>query len=163
MLSFAALTVLSLLWLALRGRPFGRKSSVTLRSVYAIVVGFGGWFLAELIVLTALPTLALDGELLTALATGLPIGLAIYFAWARREWSAATKATGFAAATAGALVGAWLGFNVLAGLLGLVTALLGAVAGGNLALLALDIAWDSQARDRRAVAGEASPALLLPE
>jgi len=59
-----------------------------------------------------------------------------------RDWSAKTKATGFAAAAAGTLVGGWLGFNATEDLVALLTAIVGAAAGGNLLLLALDIAWD---------------------
>jgi pimeloyl-ACP methyl ester carboxylesterase len=151
MLGLAALVVLTLLWMPLRVRrrgTFGRKTSATLRSLYPIVLGLGGWFLGVLVVITTMPSVPLDDELLAALSIGGPIGLAIYFAWVNRDWSARTKITGFAAAIAGALVGARLGFNATEGLLAVVTTIVGAVAGGNLALLALDIAWDWQGRDR---------------
>jgi hypothetical protein len=157
MLAFAALTVLSLLWLLLRRRPFGRKARAALRSLYALLLGLGGWFVGVLIVLTALPTVPLQDELLGSLSVGVPIGLAVYFAWVNREWSTRTKAIGFAAAAGGALVGAWLGFNVTSaafGLLAPLLAIVGAAAGGNLTVLALDIAWDRQARERFAVAKE---------
>ena len=55
---------------------------------------------------------------------------------------------GLAAAVGGALVGAWLGFHATDRLLALITAIVGAAAGANLAVLALDIAWDRSARDR---------------
>jgi pimeloyl-ACP methyl ester carboxylesterase len=154
MLAFGALTVLSMLWLLLRRRPFGRKASATLRSLYALVLGLGGWFVGALIVLTALPTVPLQDELLGSLSVGVPIGLAIYFGWVKRDWSGRTKAIGFAAAAGGALVGAWLGFNVTSAGFGLLAPLLaipGAVVGANLTVLALDIAWDLQARERSAV------------
>jgi hypothetical protein len=126
------------------------------------VLGSGGWLLGTLIVMTTMPGVPLDDELLAALSAGVPIGLGIYFAWVNRDWSAKTKATGFAAAAAGALVGAWLGFNATEDIVALLTAIVGAAAGGNLLLLALDIAWDRQARDRFAAANaketlEASP------
>jgi pimeloyl-ACP methyl ester carboxylesterase len=152
----AALTVLSLLWMPLHVRrhgAFGRKTSAALRSLYAPLLGLGGLFLGTLIVLTALPTVPLTDELLAALSAGLPIGLAIYLAWVNHGWSAKTKATGFAAAAGGALLGAWLGFNVTSaafGLLAPLLAIVGAAAGGNLLLLALDITWDRQLRDRYA-------------
>ena len=63
-----------------------------------------------------------------------------------------TRATGFAAAVASALVGAWLGFNVTDGLLALVTTIVGAAVLANLTLISLDMAWDYRARDRFAVA-----------
>jgi pimeloyl-ACP methyl ester carboxylesterase len=154
LLSFAALTVLSLLWFALRRRPFGRKGGAAVRSVYVVLLGFGGWFAGVLIVLTALPRVALDDELLAALSVGLPIGLAIYFAWVDRGWTAKTKLTGLAAALSGALVGGWLGFHALDGLFGVLTTIAGAAAGGNLLLIGLDVAWDLQARDRAAADAE---------
>jgi pimeloyl-ACP methyl ester carboxylesterase len=151
MVGLALLTVLSLLVMARRvhkrGR-IGRKSGALLRSVYPLVLGLGGWFLGALIVMTRMPGIPLDNELLAALSVGVPIGLGIYFAWVDRDRSATTKAAGFTAVVGGALVGAWLGFNATADLLALVTAILGAVAGANLIVLALDIAWDRHVRDR---------------
>jgi pimeloyl-ACP methyl ester carboxylesterase len=151
MVGLALLTVLSLLAMAWRvhkrGR-FGRKAGVTLRSLYPIVLGLGGWFLGVMIVITTMPGTPLDDELLAAFSVGVPVGLCIYFAWLNRGWAAQTKAVGFAAAVGGALVGAWLGFHATEGLLALITAIVGATVGGNLALLGLDIAWDRQARDR---------------
>jgi pimeloyl-ACP methyl ester carboxylesterase len=151
MVGFALLTVLSLLWMARRvhkrGR-FGRKVGATLRSLYPIVLGLGGWFLGVLIVSTTMPGTPLDDELLAAFSVGLPIGLGVYLAWVDRGWAANTKATGFAAAVGGALVGAWLGFHATEGLLALITAIVGAAVGGNVTLLGLDIAWDRQVRDR---------------
>jgi len=151
MLGLAVLTVLSLLWMGLRVRrrgAFGSKGRATLRSVYPIVLGLGGWLLGVLVVITTMPEVPLDDELLAALSVGLPIGLGIYFGWVNRDWSARTKITGFAAVAAGALIGARLGFNATEGLFAVVTTIVGAAAGGNLTLLALDIAWDWQARDR---------------
>jgi pimeloyl-ACP methyl ester carboxylesterase len=151
MVGLALLTVLSLLWMARRVHKrghIGRKSSALLRSVYPLVLGLGGWFLGVLIVITTMPGVPLDDELLAALPVGVPIGLGIYFAWVHRDWSTRTKATGFAAAVGGALVGAWLGFNATEGLAALITTIVGATVGANLTLLVLDIAWDRQAHDR---------------
>jgi len=151
MLGFAALTILSLLWMLFRVQrrgPFGRKASAGVRSLYVLLLGLGGWFVGLLIVLTALPTVPIDDEFLAALSVGVPVGLGIYFAWVNRGWAANIKATGFAAAAGGALVGAWLGFNAIEGLFALVTAIVGAIVGGNLILLALDVGWDLQVRDR---------------
>ncbi len=118
MLGFAALTVLSLLWMALSralARAFGRKASATLRSVYPIVLGLGGWFLGVLIVMTTMPGVPLDDALLAALSVGMPIGLGVYLAWVNRDWPPRRRPTGFAAAVGGALVGGWLGFNAAEG------------------------------------------------
>jgi hypothetical protein len=99
-------------------------------------------------VLVALPTVPLDDELLAALSVGLPVGLGVYFAWVNSDWAANTKAIGLAAAVGGAIVGGWLGFHAIEGLFALVTAIVGAAVGANLIVLALDIAWDRQVRDR---------------
>src|SRR5438093_3206224 len=151
MVGFALLTVLSLLWMARRVHKrghFGRKAGATLRSLYPIVLGLGGWFLGVLIVITTMPGTPLDDELLAAFSVGVPIGLGAYLSWVHRGWAAKTEATGFAAAVGGALVGAWLGFHATEGLLALITAIVGAAVGGNVTLLGLDIAWDLQVRDR---------------
>jgi pimeloyl-ACP methyl ester carboxylesterase len=151
MVGLALLTVLSLVWMALRvlkGGSFGRKAGASLRSLYPLVLGLGGWFLGLMIVLTTMPTVALDGELLAALSIGLPIGLGIYLAWVNGGWSTGNKAIGLAAAAACALVGAWLGFNATDGLLAVITTIVGAAVAANLILILLDIAWDRRAYDR---------------
>jgi pimeloyl-ACP methyl ester carboxylesterase len=160
MAGLAALTALSMLWLPLRLRrrgSFGRTASGALRSLAPFLLGLGGWFLGALVVLTALPTVPITDELLVALSVGLPVGLGIYCAWANRDWSGRTKATGFAAAAGGALVGAWLGFNVTPGLFAPLLAIVGAAVGANLTVLALDIAWDRQVRDCFAADAEEIP------
>jgi hypothetical protein len=121
---------------------------VALRSLYPLLLGLGGWFVGVLIVLTTMPSVAFDDELLAALSVGAPVGLGLYFGWVNRDWSAMTKASGFEAAAAGDLIGARLGFNATEGVLAVITTIVGAAAGGNLTLVALDIAWDLQVRDR---------------
>jgi hypothetical protein len=151
MLALAALTLLSLLVMALRVRwrgAYGRKGSAVLRSIFPMVLGLGGWALGVMLVLAAMPGTPVDDELVVALSVGVPIGLGIYLAWVNRDWSAATRATGFAAATGGALVGAWLGFDATEGMLALLSAIVGAAVGGNLTLIHLDVAWDRRAHDR---------------
>lgn len=158
LLGLSGLTVLSLLVLALRARwhgPFGRRAAVVLRSVVAPVLGLGGLTLGMLVTLTALPSVALADELVVALSVSVPVGLCLYLAWVNRDWSAQTRAVGFAAALSGSLVGAWLGLGVWGVPLALLTAIAGAAVGGNLTLLALDVAWDRQARPRLADAREA--------
>jgi hypothetical protein len=105
-----------------------------------------------LVALATMPNVPLDDQLLAAVSIGAPIGLGIYYAWVNRDWTARTRATGFAVAVAGALAGAWLGFNVVDGLFAVVTTILGATVGANLTLLVLDIVWDRRARDRFAAA-----------
>jgi len=164
MLGLPVVVLLSLLLMWRRSRRrgrFGRKASSVLRSAFTIVLGLGGWFAGVLIVITTMPGVPLDDELLAALSVGVPIGLGVYFAWVNRDWTVTTKSTGLAAAAGGALVGAWLGFNATEDLLALVTAIVGAGVGGNLTLLALDIAWDRQVRDR--FAATSRPALTTAE
>ena len=151
MIGLALLAVLSLLLMArrvhTRGR-FGRRASATLRALCPLLLGLGGWFLGALIVLTAMPGVPLDNTLLAVLAVGVPVGLGVSLAWVHRDWSAATRRTGFAAAMTASLAGAWAGFVASAGPPALIAAIVGAAAGVNLALVLLDIAWDRQARDR---------------
>jgi pimeloyl-ACP methyl ester carboxylesterase len=157
MVGFALLVVLSLLWMPLRLRRrgrFGRKTSATLRSLYPIVLGLGGWFAGVLLVITTMPGTPLDSELLAVIAVGVPVGLGIYWAWVHRDWSARRRMTGFAAAVGGALAGAWLGFHAAVDLLALVTAIVGAVAGANLTLIVLDMSRARSLDDR--VAPEAA-------
>ena len=150
-LALAALTVLSLVWMAWwvhkRGR-FGTKASAALRSLYPIILGLGGFLLGTLIVLTTTPSIPIDSDLVVALSIGLPVGLGTYLAWVHRDWSTKTKTTGFAAAISGALIGAWLGFNATSGFLAIAIAIVGAAVGANLILLALDISWDRSNRSR---------------
>src|SRR4029453_1602611 len=153
MLALAALTVLSLLVMARRVRTRGRigpKSGAVLRSVYPLVLGLGGWCLGALIVLTTMPGVRMDAAFLLPLSVGGPIGLGTYWAWVHRAFSARSKRVGIAAAAAGALAGAWLGFHATDGLLALLTAIVGALAGANLALLVLDMSGAPSARNRSA-------------
>jgi uncharacterized membrane protein YdfJ with MMPL/SSD domain/pimeloyl-ACP methyl ester carboxylesterase len=151
MVGLGLLVLVSLALMAVRVRRrdcFGRTASAALRSLHAVVLGLGGWLLGVLVVIAALPGVPLDDELLAALSVGGPVGLGLYLAWVHRSWAGGTRATGFAAAMGGALVGAWLGLHAGGGLLAVVTTIAGAAAGGNLALLALDMTWDRTAHDR---------------
>ena len=153
MLGLATITAFSLLWLPWRVRRnggFGRKASAVLRSLYPVVLGLGGWFAGALIVLTTMPTVPLDDELLVVLSIGAPIGLGIYWAWVRRDAAVRVRTAGLVVAAAGALVGASLGFHATTGLLALITAIVGAAAGANLTVIGFDIARERSARDRSA-------------
>ncbi|MEA2242698.1 MAG: hypothetical protein QOD24_2254, partial [Solirubrobacteraceae bacterium] len=150
MVGFAALAILSLLGLAVRVNRrggVGRKASALLRSLYPMMLGLGGWFLGVLGVLTIAPTVPLDNELLAMLSIGTPIGLGIYWAWLRRDLASRVKTAGFAAAVAGAFVGAWFGFHVTAGLIAVFTTIVGSAVGANLILLVLDSSRDRTARE----------------
>jgi hypothetical protein len=135
---------------------------VLVRSVYVLVLGFGGWFGGVLIALAALPTVPLDDGLLIGLSVAVPVGLGVALAWVDSEMAPRARWIGVAAATSCALVGAWLGFNSMGTLFGVITALVGAAAGANLGVLALDLLWDQPAPERAAdtVAAETVPAPL---
>jgi pimeloyl-ACP methyl ester carboxylesterase len=149
MIGFAALAALSLLWVARRVRKHGaagRKTSVATRTIVPVVLGLGGWLGAALVVLTLWPTLSLSSELLGILAISVPIALGLYLAWTHRDWDRATKSLGLLAATAGALLGGWLGFTATSGLAAIVTTMIGAAAAGNLALIAVSLVRERSAR-----------------
>jgi hypothetical protein len=166
MIGLVALTVLSLLGMARRVHTRGRigpKAAAVLRSVYPPVAALGGWCLGVLIVLTTMPAVRIDNELLIVLLVGVPVGLAIYGAWVHRDWSASRKGAGFVVAMAAALVGAWLGFHATGGLSGLLTAIVGAVAGANVTLIAVDILRERSARARRAATTTSTATPAGPE
>jgi pimeloyl-ACP methyl ester carboxylesterase len=149
MIGFALLAALWLLWVARRVRKHGaagRKTSVATRTIVPLVLGLGGWLGAALVVLTLWPALSLTSELLGILAPSLPIALGLYLAWTHRDWDRATKSLGLLAATAGALLGGWLGFTAVSGLFALVTTTIGAAAAGNLALIAVSLVRERSAR-----------------
>jgi hypothetical protein len=95
-----------------------------------------------------MPSIPIDSDLVVALSIGLPVGLGIYLAWVHRDGTSQKEGLGVAAAVAGALAGAWLGFHATTGLIALVTAILGSVAGANLVLILLDMARAGSADDR---------------
>lgn len=150
LVGLGSLAVVSLIVLALlvrrRGR-LGRVAAALMRSVFAAVLGVGGWCLAALIVLSALPTVAINDDVPVAVGVGIPIGVGVYLAWSRRDRTSATATIGLVAALACALTGGWLGFQVLSGITGLGTAVAGAIVGANLALLVIDVVGDV-VRDR---------------
>jgi predicted RND superfamily exporter protein/pimeloyl-ACP methyl ester carboxylesterase len=158
MMALPAIVVLSLLLLWRRSRKrgrIGRPASALLRSAFTLVLGLCGWFAGVIVAIFAFPALPLDDVLLAVVSIGVPIGLGIYLAWLNRDLPARAKTIGFWAATAGALVGAWLGFHGGTGLLAVITTIVGAALGANLTVLALDISVDRQVRDRSAEAKEA--------
>jgi pimeloyl-ACP methyl ester carboxylesterase len=161
LLGLAALTVLSLLWISVRlsrRASFGRKGSAVVRSLYAIVLGIGGWCLGALVALSALPTVPVDDQALAVISVGLPVGLAVYCGWLRSDSPPVVKRVGAAAALVAALLGAWLGHHVPATpLLGAVTGALAAVAVANLGVIAVDVAGLGERA--QTIAATAAPAV----
>jgi pimeloyl-ACP methyl ester carboxylesterase len=149
MAGFALITLVALVWMPRRVKKRGRlgaRSSVLLRSLLPIVLGFGGWFLVALILLSAAPSVPIDGELLVVFSMSVPIGLGIYWAWLQRDWPTDTKRLGLAGALLSALVGGWLGFHAAADMLALVTTIAGAAAAANLALILVGVARERPLR-----------------
>jgi pimeloyl-ACP methyl ester carboxylesterase len=154
LIGFAVLALALLAWVALRVRvkgSAGRKTSLVFRTAAPLIIGVGGWFLGALLVLTLWNSVPLGDELLAILASCVPVALALFLAWTSRDYSRGAKAAGFLAASAGAVGGGWFGFSVESGVIALVTAILGAIAAGNIALIAVSLA-----RTRFAPAAEAS-------
>lgn len=147
----ALIAMLSLVWMAMRVRrrgSVGGKLGVLLRSVYAVVLGLGGWVLGALVVLTSKPTTPVTDQLLVTLFGGGSVALGVYLAWVHRDWSANSKTAGFLAAAAGGLMGAWLGFSTTWTVM---TSIAGAIAGANLALILLDMSQVWSAAKRSAI------------
>jgi pimeloyl-ACP methyl ester carboxylesterase len=140
--ALGALTVISLIVMARRFQRRGRTGPVAgalLRSIYPAFLGLGGWSLGVLIVLTTMPAVRIDNQVLIIVGVGLPIGLGIYWAWVNRDWPARVRAVGFGLALVGALVGAWLGYHALGGFPGILTAIVGATVGANISIIVFDI------------------------
>jgi pimeloyl-ACP methyl ester carboxylesterase len=150
----ALLAVALLGWMALRVRRrggFGPKASVFLRSLAPVPVGLGGWFLAMLVVLSLWPTVFVAGRPVVVASMGLTVGLCVHLARVRRVWPPRLRYGSLAVALAGSLLGGWLGSYAGDGPSSALTTLVGTILGGNLALLAFDVA-----RDRRTPAPAAA-------
>jgi hypothetical protein len=142
MLGFVTVAVMLLLWMAsrvIRVGGFGRRTSIALRTLSPLPLGLGGWFLAVLLVMIVWPAIFLGSQALAVISMGIPIGLGVYLAWVSRD----AQYVGLPTAIAAALIGAWAGFNATGGLTVIVTTLVGAGVAANLALIVLDIAWDT--------------------
>jgi pimeloyl-ACP methyl ester carboxylesterase len=155
LLGLSALTVLSVLWLSgriARGVTFGRVKGIAVRTVLAAVVGLGGWCLAALIALTAMPTVPLFDELLVVIGVAPPVAVAVYAAAVGRTPIALSRSAAAFAVLATTVLGAWLGFHAAAApALGAITAVVGATAAANLASIGLAIGAPARA-------GEPAPA-----
>lgn len=143
LLALAALA--SFVWMPLRVRRkgrFGPKAAAVLRSVYPVVLGLGSWSLVVLAGTAVWPSIPVMSEALVVLTVGVPVGLGIYWAWVRRDWSSSTKTAGVVVAVAAAVAGALFGLPAGTAALSLLTAILGATLAANLALIVLDMASD---------------------
>jgi len=140
LLAFATVMLLAVVWLGvrlLRGKEFGRKGSVAVRSLLPLVLGLSGWFAGVLIVLIAFPTVPLTSAGLAVVAVAPPVALAIYAGWFRPGGHQAIAALVVLGA---AVIGTWLGFHVPdLPIVGVSTAIVGAVLAANLALIVFDV------------------------
>ena len=143
MIGLAVLALALLAWAALRVRvkgSAGRTTSLAFRTVLALLIGVGGWFLGALLVLTFWDSVPLSDELLGILAPSAPVALALFLAWTNRDHSRGVTVAGLLAASAGAVGGGWFGFVTESGVLALFATILGAIAAGNIALLMASLA-----------------------
>jgi pimeloyl-ACP methyl ester carboxylesterase len=152
LLVLALLAVASLAWMARRVHrrgALGGRVGVVLRSVGPVVLGLGGWSLVVLLVLVTGLAVPLDGQVVTLVGVGVPIGGGVYLAWVRRDLSRADKAAGLAAAAAGALAGAWAGLGAVQGLPAVLTAVVGSAVGANLGVLVRDVVREGSSTQGR--------------
>lgn len=150
MVGLAAVTVLWLAWLGIRlgaKGGTGRKAGAWIRSLSPVVFGLGGWFLGVLFSMTLWPSLSVTAQFFVAVSVGVPIWIGAYAGWANPHTTAEVRPKAILASGVGALVGAWLGFHAADGFLSLITSIMGAAAGTNLALLVLDIWTAARASD----------------
>ena len=138
--AFLAGVLLFWMWRRVRsvGR-FGPNGSAWLRSLAPLALGLGAWFAALLIVMPLWPATPLDSAPVAVFSMGLAIGVGLYLAWADRRVEVNDRRLGLAAAVGGALIGAWLSFSAVPGLVAVIATILGAALAGNLALIVLDI------------------------
>ncbi|GID30520.1 alpha/beta fold hydrolase [Paractinoplanes brasiliensis] len=141
----ALLAVLLLVAMARHARRrggFRRRTGAWLRVLTPLPLGVGGWLLAVLLIWIIRPQIFVGGAAVAVPSAGLAVGLGAYLAWTRRDRPAWTRRAGLAAAIGGALCGAALGFGATSGLVALLTAIVGAAAVANLALITVDTLAD---------------------
>ena len=88
-----------------------------------------------------MPGVSLDDQLLAMLSIGVPVGLGIYLAWVP---ATAARTPGLRGGDRRRPRRRLAGFHASTGLLALLTAILGATVGANLALIVLDV-WRARA------------------
>jgi hypothetical protein len=135
MIGLALFTAFSLAWIVRKRGRLARVTRIVTRSAWAFALGLGGWFAAALVALIAFPSVPVDEQSLIVLSMAAPVATASYFAWG----GPATNVAGLAAAVAGAVIGADIGFTCGTAMFAVLTTLVGAVAGTNLALIATDM------------------------
>ena len=117
-----------------------RIARALVRTLFSAALGVGGWMVAVAVVRATDAGVALDDRSLVTAAIALPVAAGTYYGWLDRRRSPRTRRIGLGAALTAAIIGAWLGHGAVGDLPALATALTGAVATANLALLAGDSA-----------------------
>ncbi|HWO61957.1 MAG TPA: hypothetical protein VNO31_18215, partial [Umezawaea sp.] len=138
-----AVTLLALLLLGVMARKRRQRGGCSpraglwLRVLTVIPLGLGGWFLDVLVVWTVNPDDFIASTTVTAPGVALLIGIGAYLAWAPRDLPRRARRISLAAVIGAAFVGAVLGSGAAAGLVAPFTAIVGAAAAANLALVVL--------------------------
>jgi pimeloyl-ACP methyl ester carboxylesterase len=141
MVGLPLLCALALAGIAGRVRRRGRLhtgSSALVRSVFAFVAGLSGWMLAVIVDLATSAGVPVDDPSMAMVTIAVPVALSAYHGWSDGRRIRRNRMTGLAAAVASAIIGARLGFAAADGVLALITAAAGSVAGANLALIIRD-------------------------
>jgi hypothetical protein len=118
------------------------------RSLFAALCGLAGWIVAVLVVRTTSARIALDDRSLVLIAVALPVAAAVCWGWHDRRRPRRARTTGLAAAVAGVVIGSWLGSGAGEDLVAVFSAIVGGVAGANLALVAYDLVSAPVGEDR---------------
>ena len=160
--AFALLTPALLLLRLRRRTSVGTKTGVLAHAVLAPLAGLGGWCLGLLAVLVLWPSMSLASPPLAVLSIGAPVALVTYLGWVHRDWSGSARTAGLCAAAGGAAFGGWLGLHAVAGLMSVVTAVLGAVLLANLAVLVRDLVAGTPGTPAPADAHQAAGSLPQP-
>lgn len=134
--SLIALTLLTTMTRRARRGGYRPRAGMWLRLLTPLPLGLGGWFLATLLVWTLGLDAFVAGTAVVVPAVSAAVGLGTYAAWARQDRPGRTAlALALGAAAAGALIGYGAGSTLTAPL----TAIVGAAAAANLALMILEV------------------------
>ena len=135
----AALALASVAGRVRRRGTLSPAGSVVARTLLAGVAGLAGWVAAIALTLVTSAPVALDDPTVAMVTVATGVALGAYYGWVDRRQARRARATGLAAALAGAVLGAGLGHEATDGLVAVFTAVAGAVAASNLALIVTDV------------------------
>jgi pimeloyl-ACP methyl ester carboxylesterase len=133
--SLIALALLTAMARRARRGGYSPRAGAWLRVLTPIPLGLGGWFLIALLVWALDLTTSVAGATVVVPAVGAAVGLGTSAAWTRRD---RPMRRGLVVALAGAVAGAALGHGAGSPLLAPLTAIAGAAALANLALIVLE-------------------------